>query len=155
MSRPRGRWFFFWMAWLGTFVVAETIAIVNPDRGDTLSESIWFLQRSWWPLTVILAVLFLFLIFHFLVDRRSRKETTMPKPTHLVVQATKQPIRKVRFGTLAALALTLITYVVSASQGEAIISNEAAIDALTALGAAAVPLVTAWFTKSAVTEAGE
>lgn len=79
----------------------------------------------------------------------------MPEKTEIISQPTKQPIRKVRFGAIATGLLTLITYAVSAASGDAVISNEAAIDALTALGAAAVPLVTAWFTKSASTEAGE
>lgn len=70
--KPKARWFWFWMLWLSTFVVAETIAIFDRDTGDTLSESIWFLQRSWWPLTVLLIVLFGFLIWHFIWDKRSR-----------------------------------------------------------------------------------
>jgi hypothetical protein len=61
------------MVWLGIFIVAEGVAIFDQDRGDTLSESVWFLQRGFWPLTVMLAVLLLFLIVHFIVDRRSRK----------------------------------------------------------------------------------
>ncbi len=73
MRRPRTGWFWFWMLWISTFVVAETIAIIDTEPGDTLSESIWFLQRSWWPLTVLLAVLFVFLIVHFIFDKRSRK----------------------------------------------------------------------------------
>jgi flagellar biosynthesis/type III secretory pathway M-ring protein FliF/YscJ len=73
MKPPRKGWFIFWMLWISTFLVAEAIAIFDRDLGDTLSESIWFLQRSWWPLTVILALLFIFLIVHFLFDSRSRK----------------------------------------------------------------------------------
>ena len=67
------KWFWFWMVWIGTFVVAEGVALVDSDRGDTLSESIWFLQGQFWPLTAGLGVLFAFLIHHFIVDRRSRK----------------------------------------------------------------------------------
>lgn len=67
------KWFWFWMVWIGTFVVAEGVALVDSDRGDTLSESIWFLQGQFWPLTAGLSVLFAFLIHHFIVDRRSRK----------------------------------------------------------------------------------
>lgn len=63
------------MAWIAAFLVLETWALIDRDRGDTLSESIWFLQRQWWPLTVILAVLFLFLIWHFVFDRRSRRSS--------------------------------------------------------------------------------
>ena len=61
------------MVWIGAFVVAETVAILDREPGDTLSESIWFLQRSFWPLTIGLVVLFAFLIYHFIFDRRSRK----------------------------------------------------------------------------------
>ncbi len=73
MKKPKRPWFIAWLLWLTTFIVLETIAIANPDRGDTLSESVWFLQRSFWPLTIILAVLFVFLFVHFILDRRSRK----------------------------------------------------------------------------------
>jgi hypothetical protein len=73
VNAPRKVWFWFWMVWLGVFVVAETWALVDTDRGDTLSESVWFLQRSWWPLTILLVILLVFLIWHFVVDRRSRR----------------------------------------------------------------------------------
>lgn len=55
------------------FIVAEAWAIIERDPGDTLSESIWFLQQQFWPLTIGLAVLFVFLFGHFVLDRRSRK----------------------------------------------------------------------------------
>ncbi len=61
------------MAWIGVFVGVEAWAIVACADECTLSASIWFLQRQWWPLTIILLILFLFLIWHFIVDRRSRK----------------------------------------------------------------------------------
>lgn len=61
------------MGWLGFFVGLEAWAIFDSDAGDTLSEQIWFLQRQFWPLTIGLAVLFAFLIWHFIIDRRSRK----------------------------------------------------------------------------------
>jgi heme/copper-type cytochrome/quinol oxidase subunit 2 len=70
---PKRPWFWFWMAWLGIFVGAETWALVDTDRGDTLSESVWFLQRSFWPLTALLVILLVFLFVHFILDRRSRK----------------------------------------------------------------------------------
>lgn len=73
MRTPKKFWFWLWMGWLGIFVVAEGIAIFDKDSGDTLSESIWFLQQAFWPLTVGLGALFAFLIVHFIVDRRSRK----------------------------------------------------------------------------------
>ncbi len=71
--KPRKPWFWFWMVWLGMFVVAEGVAILQPLSGDTLSESVWFLQQGWPPLTFGLAGLFLFLVVHFLFDKRSRK----------------------------------------------------------------------------------
>jgi hypothetical protein len=73
MGKPKRPWFWFWIMWLATFVVAETVAIFQHDPGDTLSETIWFLQRGFWPLTGGLGVLFVFLIVHFLFDKRSRK----------------------------------------------------------------------------------
>jgi hypothetical protein len=76
--------------------------------------------------------------------------------TELVVQPTKQPTRKVRFAGIAALALVVVTYLVSAvAGGESLVSEQAALDALKSLGATLVPLITAWVTKSAVSEAGE
>ena len=73
MRKPKSGWFWFWMVWLSMFVVAEGIAIFSPDPGDTLSESIWYLQRGFWPFSIGLAILFVFLIHHFLFDKRSRK----------------------------------------------------------------------------------
>lgn len=68
------RWrFWVWMLWLAVFVGLEAWAIFDRQPGDTLSESIWFLQRQWWPLTFALAILIVFLFIHFIVDRRSRK----------------------------------------------------------------------------------
>lgn len=70
---PQKFWFWFWMSWLGVFVVAETITLLSPGRGDTLSEQVWFLQQAWWPLTILLGILFVFLIWHFIWDKRSRR----------------------------------------------------------------------------------
>ena len=72
MKRPRRFWFWFWMIWLGTFLGAEAYGLFVCDGGCTLSESIWFLQREWWPLTIGLGVLLVWLIFHFIFDKRSR-----------------------------------------------------------------------------------
>ena len=67
------RWrFWSWMLWLGLFLGLEAWALIDPQGGDTLSESIWFLQRQWWPLTIGLAGLLVWLIFHFIFDKRSR-----------------------------------------------------------------------------------
>lgn len=73
MKRPRHFLFWFWIAWIGVFAGVEAWAIFTCPDTCTLSASVWFLQRSWWPLTVILAVLFIWLIWHFVIDRRSRK----------------------------------------------------------------------------------
>lgn len=74
MKRPRKGWFIFWMIWLSTFLVFEGIALLSPERGDTLSEQIWFLQRGFWPLTVGLAVLIGWLFYHFVIDKRTRNK---------------------------------------------------------------------------------
>lgn len=50
--KPKSKWFWYWMAWIAAFLVPEALA---------------------WPLTLALAALFAFLIYHFLIDRRSRK----------------------------------------------------------------------------------
>lgn len=71
--KPKRLYFWLWMGWLGFFVGLETYAILDRDPGDTLSESIWFLQRSFWPVTIVIVVLLVFLFIHFVLDRRSRK----------------------------------------------------------------------------------
>ncbi len=67
------KWFWFWMVWIAVFIGAEGVALLDSDRGDTLSESIWFLQGQFWPLTAGLSVLIGWLFYHFVIDRRSRK----------------------------------------------------------------------------------
>jgi hypothetical protein len=70
--KPKSLWFWIWMAWLGAFAGLEAWAIIDQDPGDTLSETIWFLQGQWAGLTYGLAALFVFLIAHFIIDRRAR-----------------------------------------------------------------------------------
>jgi hypothetical protein len=61
------------MAWLAAFAGLEAYAIIDQDQGDTLSETIWFLQGQWAGVTYALAALLAFLIVHFLIDKRSRR----------------------------------------------------------------------------------
>ncbi len=72
--------------------------------------------------------------------------------TELVKQPTNRPIRKVKFAGIAAALLTVVTYAVSAAQGEAVISQQAALDAVVVLLVGGVPVVTSWFTKSSSTD---
>ena len=34
-------WAWFWIFWIGLFLIIEIAAIINPERGDTLSEKVW------------------------------------------------------------------------------------------------------------------
>jgi hypothetical protein len=82
------RWFWFWLIGFGgLFVVAETIAIVNDDPGDTLTESLqWLVNNS--DLGVILFVLFfVWFIPHILIKRFQKDE---PKPSQTPGQDPSQ-----------------------------------------------------------------
>lgn len=72
MRKPVKWRFWVWMSWLAAFLVLEGWALIDRTPGDTLSESIWFLQTRFWPLTVGLAVLIGWLFYHFVIDKRSR-----------------------------------------------------------------------------------
>lgn len=49
---------------------------------------------------------------------------------HLKTQPTKRPTRKVRWGAYVVAVLTLAAYVAGALQGEELVSQEAALQAL-------------------------
>jgi hypothetical protein len=54
-----------WLVLLAGFAVLETLAILDRDKGDTLSEHVWWLAGH--PLTWLLLAAFLFwLVVHFL-----------------------------------------------------------------------------------------
>ena len=44
---------------------------MDSNRGDTLSESIWFLQGQLWALYLGLLFLFGWLFYHFVIDRQT------------------------------------------------------------------------------------
>jgi hypothetical protein len=71
----------------------------------------------------------------------------------LVSQPSAKPTRKVRIAGYATAALTIAVYVASAIGGEEVISEEALTNAITVLGTALVPVVSAWLAKSDATEA--
>jgi pyruvate/2-oxoacid:ferredoxin oxidoreductase beta subunit len=66
----------------------------------------------------------------------------------LVSQPSAKPTRKVRIAGYATAALTIAVYVASAIGGEEVISEEALTKAITALGTALVPVVSAWLARS-------
>ncbi len=54
-----------WIGWIIYFVVLETIAVIDQDTGDTLSEHVWFVAYQpviWW----LLAGFLMWLTLHFL-----------------------------------------------------------------------------------------
>jgi hypothetical protein len=65
----------------------------------------------------------------------------------LIDQPTKKPVRKVRIAGYVAAGLTVATYVVSAAQGEAVVSQEAFLNALGVLTAGLVPVISAYLAK--------
>lgn len=68
-------WTIYWLViWFGLgFGVFEAIALIKPQRGDTLSETVWHLFNSTGPLNptewpfkrYVLLVFMIWLTFHF------------------------------------------------------------------------------------------
>lgn len=70
---PTGWYQAFWWSWLGilglAFVVAETLALLDRDRGDTLTETLRPVIQAT-PVGWILGGLFFGWLFaHFVIDR--------------------------------------------------------------------------------------
>lgn len=59
-----------WIIWLAWFVVVEGAAIINKDRGDTLSEHVWRWfrihdkPRQWTWRRIVLAGFLAWLLIH-------------------------------------------------------------------------------------------
>jgi hypothetical protein len=67
---PKKPWFIYWLAVFGVlaFAVPEVVALVDPDQGDTLSESVRWLTNS--PVGVIGFIAFIgWFTWHILVQR--------------------------------------------------------------------------------------
>jgi hypothetical protein len=64
-------WTVAWLLWLAMFVAIEGAAIINPARGDTLSEKIWDWfriqnkPRQWTWRRAVLAGFLVWLLVHF------------------------------------------------------------------------------------------
>lgn len=59
-----------------------------------------------------------------------------------------KPIRKVRWAAYASAALTIVTYLVTAAQGDAVVSQEAFNNAVGVLSASVVPVLMSWLAKA-------
>ena len=63
-------WTIAWLLWLAMFVVVEGFALINKDRGDTLSEHIWSWfkirekPRQWTWRRAVLAIFLVWLLVH-------------------------------------------------------------------------------------------
>lgn len=66
---PRWVYTLVWIAWILVFAVFETLALLDPESGNTLSEHVWYLTSS--PvLKMTFAGFLLWLILHlFKLDR--------------------------------------------------------------------------------------
>ena len=61
------RWF--WIIWIASFFVMETLALIDSDRNDTLTELIRPVVQAR-PIGYFLAgALILWMLWHFLVER--------------------------------------------------------------------------------------
>jgi len=84
-SKPRKPWYrrfwsWAWIGWILIFVVLETVAILDRDRSDTLSEQVWALvtiNPGLWGAGI--AILLGWLFFHFLIEPRWPKYNPRPK----------------------------------------------------------------------------
>jgi hypothetical protein len=60
-------WFWYWVAWFVVgFGVPEGYAIYRKRTGDTLSGQVWWLERKFRPLWLVVAVGMAWLTMHFL-----------------------------------------------------------------------------------------
>lgn len=66
----------------------------------------------------------------------------------LVNQPTAKPTRKLRAGGYILAGLTVATYVVGAITGEAVIDEDAGMQALGVLLSGGIPWLTAYFTRN-------
>lgn len=44
--KPRGKWWIGWALWLVMFAILETMALLDPRSGDTLSEHVWWVLQA-------------------------------------------------------------------------------------------------------------
>ena len=71
---------------------------------------------------------------------------------HLKSQPSLKPIRKVRWAAYASAGLTVVTYIVTAAQGDAVVSQEAFQNALGVLTTSLVPVLMSWLAKADANE---
>lgn len=60
-----------WLIWVVWFVVWETLALLDDDNPETLSEHIWWIRNEGPSIVVFLLVgLLAWLVYHFTVEGR-------------------------------------------------------------------------------------
>lgn len=69
MNLPRWSYTLGWLAWVAAFGLLEIIALVDDDRGDTLSEHVTFLLDLHPVLWLLGLVGIIRLGWHFLFER--------------------------------------------------------------------------------------
>lgn len=69
----RRPWIWLWIAWIVAFLVIETVAIVNSEPDDTLSEQVWSLMSSSSFVWFAVVALLIWLLYHFVWEGRNRK----------------------------------------------------------------------------------
>ena len=76
MPKPRIRlntpWPYLWAVWILYFLVVEFAAIFNDSPDDTLSEHVWTLMNASSFITFAVVSLLVWLIYHFVWERRGR-----------------------------------------------------------------------------------
>ena len=76
MAKPRFRWDtpypYLWIGWIVSFLVIEFVAIADSDPDDTLSEHVWTLMNASSFIGFAVVSLLVWLIYHFVWERRGR-----------------------------------------------------------------------------------
>lgn len=49
-------------------VALELYGVWRKEKGDTISENIWWLQKRFWPFRIVVAAFCLWLLIHFGFD---------------------------------------------------------------------------------------
>lgn len=64
-------WTLWWVGWVAAGVIAELVALISKQHGDTLSEQVWALREMPGVFSLLMFMLsgfFLWLIYHFVFE---------------------------------------------------------------------------------------
>lgn len=68
-EKKPNKWFSWsWIAWLTAFVILETWAILRPESGDTLTESVKYVMYHYWWAWAAVGCLLVWLFYHFMIE---------------------------------------------------------------------------------------